>query len=60
MNVINLLGNRFVNENIQSFLEEINPGLEKSLALHFTKVANEIVSITSLEDAFPEVAPKYN
>ncbi|CAO1371807.1 unnamed protein product [Diamesa hyperborea] len=54
------IGNRFINENVQNFIEEINPGLEKSLAQHFTKVANEIISVTSLEDAFPEVAPRYN
>lgn len=54
------LGNRFVNDNIQSFLDEINPGLERSLAQHFTNVANSIISITSLEEAFPEVAPNYN
>ena len=58
--MFHFLGNRFINDNVQTFLDEINPGLEKSLAQHFTNVANEIISNASLEELFPEVAPNYN
>ncbi|CAO1314649.1 unnamed protein product [Diamesa serratosioi] len=54
------IGNRFINDNVQTYLDEINPGLEKSLAQHFTNVANQIVGSASLEEAFPDVAPRYN
>lgn len=58
--IVNLSGNRFINDNVQSFLDEINPGLEKSLTKHFTNVANQIVESASVEETFPEYAPNYN
>lgn len=54
------IGNQFINENSQLFINEIIPGLEKNLAEIFTKTANEIVSTASFDEMFPEVAPKYD
>ena len=57
---LELVGNQFINENSEMFLKEIVPGLEKNLAEIFTKTANEIVATASLDELFPEVAPKYD
>lgn len=54
------LGNQFINENIELFLEDIIPGLENNLADFFTNIANDIVSRASFEELFPEEAPNYD
>ncbi|CAO1314672.1 unnamed protein product [Diamesa serratosioi] len=54
------IGNRFINENTQLFINEVVPGLEQNLAEIFTKTANEIVASASLDELFPEVAPIYD
>lgn len=54
------IGNQFINENSQLFLNEIIPGLEKNLAELFTKIGNEIIINASFDEMFPEVAPKYD
>jgi hypothetical protein len=53
------LGNRFINENIELFLDDIIPGLENNLAEFFTNIANDIVSKSTFEELFPETAPVY-
>lgn len=48
------IGNQFINDNIQLFLDEVTPGLEKSLADTFTEVANDILKGATLDEIFPE------
>lgn len=57
---LELVGNQYINDNSEMFLNEIVPGLEKNLAEIFTKTANEIIATASVDELFPEVAPKYN
>lgn len=57
---LELVGNQYINDNSEMFLNEIIPGLEKNLAEIFTKTANEIIATASVDELFPEVAPKYN
>lgn len=52
--VLGDVGNQFINENSGLFLNEIIPGLEKSLAKTFTEVANSILKTTTYDEMFPE------
>jgi len=52
------IGNQFINENSELFLNEIIPGLEKNLAEIFTKTANDIVANASFDEMFPDLQPK--
>lgn len=47
------IGNQFINDNIDLFLSEVTPGLEKSLAETFTEVANDILRYATLDEIFP-------
>jgi len=47
------IGNTFINDNIELFLSEVQPGLEKSLAETFTQTANDILKGATLEEVFP-------
>lgn len=49
------ISNSFVNENSQYFVSDIVPGLERSLAAHFNKAANEIVKSASWDEMFPNI-----
>lgn len=46
-------GNAFINENIELFSAEVQPGLERSLAETFTSVANDILNTATLDEIFP-------
>lgn len=47
------VGNTFINDNIDLFLSEVQPGLENSLAETFTSVANDILQGATLDEIFP-------
>lgn len=54
------IGNQFINENSELFLNDIIPGLEKNLAEIFTATANDIVATASFDEMFPDVPPKHS
>jgi Haemolymph juvenile hormone binding protein (JHBP) len=47
------LGNQVINENSKIFLDEIIPGLEKSLSERFTGIVNNIMKSVTLDEMFP-------
>uniref|UniRef100_A0AAG5CUZ5 Hemolymph juvenile hormone binding protein n=1 Tax=Anopheles atroparvus TaxID=41427 RepID=A0AAG5CUZ5_ANOAO len=51
--VLSQAGNQFINENSRLFLDEITPGLERSLADTFKATANEIMQQATFDDIFP-------
>ncbi|KFB38977.1 hypothetical protein ZHAS_00006516 [Anopheles sinensis] len=51
--VLSQVGNQFINENSRLFLDELTPGLERSLAETFRKMANEIIQHSSFEELYP-------
>jgi hypothetical protein len=51
--VLSNIGNQFINENARLFLDELIPGLEKSLADIFGNIADEILSLASYDELFP-------
>ena len=51
--VLSNIGNQFINENSRLFLDELIPGLEKSLADIFGNIAEEILNLAPYEELFP-------
>ncbi|XP_058126345.1 protein takeout-like [Anopheles ziemanni] len=51
--VLNQAGNQFINENSRLFLDELTPGLERSLAETFKAMANEIMQRATFDESFP-------
>lgn len=51
--VLSQVGNQFINENSRLFLDELTPGLERSLAETFKETANEIMQQATLDEIFP-------
>jgi hypothetical protein len=47
------LGNQVINENSRIFLDEIIPGLEKSLSESFTGIVNNIMKSVTFDEMFP-------
>lgn len=52
--VLGQVGNQFINENSRLFLDEILPGLEKTLADTFTDIANQILTESTFDELFPD------
>lgn len=52
---LQLIGNAVVSENSQSFLNDLIPSLEKSLANIAMKSANDIVKKASFDEIFPDI-----
>lgn len=51
--VLSQVGNQFINDNSRLFLDELTPGLERSLSDTFKSTANEILQLATLDDIFP-------
>lgn len=51
--VLSQVGNQFINDNSRLFLDEITPGLERSLSETFKNTANEILQLATMDDIFP-------
>ncbi|KFB38976.1 hypothetical protein ZHAS_00006505 [Anopheles sinensis] len=51
--VLSQVGNQFINENSRLFLDELTPGLERSLAETFKAMANEIMQRATFDESFP-------
>ncbi|XP_058058232.1 circadian clock-controlled protein daywake-like [Anopheles bellator] len=51
--VLSQAGNQFINENSRLFLDELTPGLERSLSETFKGTANEIMQQATLDELFP-------
>ncbi|XP_062553088.1 protein takeout-like [Armigeres subalbatus] len=51
--VLSQVGNQFINDNSRLFLDELTPGLERSLSETFKNTANEILQLASMDDIFP-------
>ncbi|XP_058819596.1 protein takeout-like [Topomyia yanbarensis] len=52
--VLSQVGNQFINDNSRLFLDELTPGLERSLSETFKNTANEILQTATMNDIFPE------
>ncbi|KAG5675666.1 hypothetical protein PVAND_005553 [Polypedilum vanderplanki] len=48
------LGNRIINDNYEIFLNELKPGLEKSLGKIFSNIVNNILKNSTYDEMFPE------
>ncbi|XP_055546857.1 protein takeout-like [Wyeomyia smithii] len=51
--VLSQVGNQFINDNSRLFLDELTPGLERSLSETFKNTANEILKLATMDDIFP-------
>ncbi|XP_052894813.1 protein takeout-like [Anopheles moucheti] len=51
--VLSQAGNQFINENSRLFLDELTPGLERSLSDTFKTTANEIMQQATFDEIFP-------
>uniref|UniRef100_A0A182NEN7 Uncharacterized protein n=1 Tax=Anopheles dirus TaxID=7168 RepID=A0A182NEN7_9DIPT len=51
--VLSQAGNQFINENSRLFLDELTPGLERSLSDTFKSTANEIMQQATFDEIFP-------
>ncbi|XP_058123774.1 protein takeout-like [Anopheles coustani] len=51
--VLSQAGNQFINENSRLFLDELTPGLERSLSETFKNTANEIMQQATFDEIFP-------
>uniref|UniRef100_A0A182TZ40 Uncharacterized protein n=1 Tax=Anopheles melas TaxID=34690 RepID=A0A182TZ40_9DIPT len=51
--VLSQAGNQFINENSRLFLDELTPGLERSLSDTFKATANEIMQQATFDEIFP-------
>uniref|UniRef100_A0A8D8JQR0 Protein takeout n=1 Tax=Culex pipiens TaxID=7175 RepID=A0A8D8JQR0_CULPI len=51
--VLSQVGNQFINDNSRLFLDELTPGLERSLSETFKNTSNEILQLATLDDMFP-------
>ncbi|XP_037955420.1 protein takeout-like, partial [Teleopsis dalmanni] len=51
--VLGEVGNNIINDNQDLYLNEIIPGLEKSLSQKFLAVANEILATATFDEMFP-------
>ena len=51
------VGNDLINNNIDLFLSEIVPGLEKNLAVIFKDITNDVMSRGTFDEFFPENIP---
>ncbi|XP_055641845.1 protein takeout-like [Toxorhynchites rutilus septentrionalis] len=51
--VLSQVGNQFINENSRLFLDELTPGLERSLSDTFKNTANEILQLATIDEIFP-------
>lgn len=53
--VLSELGNQFINENMDLFLEEMIPGFEKNLAKTFLETANSVLKDVTFDEMFPDI-----
>lgn len=53
--VLEEIGNSFINGNSQFFLTDVYPGLEISLAEIFTNIANKLTSEATFDELFPNI-----
>ncbi|XP_053672721.1 protein takeout-like [Anopheles nili] len=51
--VLSQAGNQFINENSRLFLDELTPGLERSLSDTFKATSNEIMQQATFDEIFP-------
>ncbi|XP_058126349.1 protein takeout-like [Anopheles ziemanni] len=51
--VLSQAGNQFINENSRLLLDELTPGLERSLAETFKNTANEIMKQATYDELYP-------
>lgn len=51
------VGNDLINNNIDLFLSEIVPGLEKNLAVIFKDITNDVMARGTFDEFFPESLP---
>lgn len=51
--VLSQVGNQFINDNSRLFLDELTPGLERSLSETFKNTSNEILQLATIDDIFP-------
>ncbi|ETN63778.1 hypothetical protein AND_004498 [Anopheles darlingi] len=51
--VLSQVGNQFINENSRLFMDELTPGLERSLSETFKGTSNEILQQATLDELFP-------
>ena len=56
--MLSSIGNKIINNNYKSFLEEIVPGLEDSLARIFADIVNSILKDSTYDEMFPETGEK--
>ncbi|XP_058453610.1 protein takeout-like [Malaya genurostris] len=52
------IGNQVINENSRIFIDEMIPGLERSLSKTFTGIVNKLLKMATLDDLFPEKVEK--
>jgi len=52
--VLSQVGNAFINENSETFINEIIPGLEKSLSKTFLEMVNVIMKDVTFDELFPD------
>lgn len=52
--LLSSFGNKIINDNYKVFLEELVPGLEKSLSRIFSDIVNNILADSTYEEMFPE------
>lgn len=53
--MLSSIGNKLINNNYRSFLEELVPGLEDSLARIFADIVNSILKDSTYDEMFPEI-----
>lgn len=49
------IGNTVINENAQLFVEEMTPGIEKSLSKTFLDIASGILTDVTFDEMFPDI-----
>lgn len=49
------IGNTVINENAQLFVEEMTPGIEKSLSKTFLEIASSILTDVTFDEMFPDI-----
>jgi len=52
--VLSQVGNAFINENSELFINEMIPGLEKSLSKSFLEMVNVIMKDVTFDELFPD------
>lgn len=48
------IGNTVINENANLFVDEMTPGIEKSLSKTFLEIANDILTDVTFDEMFPD------